>query len=324
MEIRETEMCKEKGFTIVELLTVMSVIAILIALLVPALGLVRDYAGEVQQKAQLHSIDVGLELYKTEFGSYPESNDNEDAYAGVTAVDDNYCGANKLAEALVGWDLLGFHPKSGFTSSGENDMDADGTPEVIYDAQGGVSGSGSTWAETGEENVKARKGPFLELENANAFAMGDIYTDTTGFNPDNFLLCDEFAVKRFAGVKTGMPILYYKARTQNAMQDNTVNEISDDIYYYPDNFNLLALGTPENSTNTHPLADGVAGADPGGQGSPDVSSGDDWQDFEDAILNTQVTTINRPYRAGSYILICAGKDGLYGTADDIFNFDKKE
>jgi len=41
------------------------------------------------------------------------------------------------------------------------------------------------------------------------------------------------------------------------------------------------------------------------------------------ILNPQVTAINRPYRAGSYILISAGKDGLYGSPDDIFNFDKK-
>ena len=40
------------------------------------------------------------------------------------------------------------------------------------------------------------------------------------------------------------------------------------------------------------------------------------------ILNKQVTTIKRPYRAGSFILVSAGKDGLYGTADDIFNFTK--
>ena len=31
----------------------------------------------------------------------------------------------------------------------------------------------------------------------------------------------------------------------------------------------------------------------------------------------------RPYRADSYILISAGYDGLYGTRDDICNFDWK-
>ena len=100
--------------------------------------------------------------------------------------------------ALVGWDLLGFHSKSGFTSSGYNDMDGDLKVELIYDPVNGVAGSAGNWVETGDENVKARKGPFLELENANVYAMGDIYTDTTGFDPLNFLLCDEYAVKRFA------------------------------------------------------------------------------------------------------------------------------
>ena len=31
---------------------------------------------------------------------------------------------------------------------------------------------------------------------------------------------------------------------------------------------------------------------------------------------------NRPYRADSYILMSAGFDGLYGTKDDVFNFEK--
>ncbi len=67
---------RRSGFTIVELLTVMAVIAILIALLAPALTLVRDAAKEVQQKAQFHSIDVGIGLYNGVEGSYPPSSEN--------------------------------------------------------------------------------------------------------------------------------------------------------------------------------------------------------------------------------------------------------
>ena len=37
----------------------------------------------------------------------------------------------------------------------------------------------------------------------------------------------------------------------------------------------------------------------------------------------QITTTRRPYRADQYILISAGPDGEYGTADDICNFDWK-
>ncbi|MBN1457316.1 MAG: type II secretion system protein, partial [Sedimentisphaerales bacterium] len=101
---------RRKGFTIVELLTVMGVIAILISLLVPALALVRDFSKEIQQSAQFHSIDVGLEMYKTEFGDYPESSDNDDLYDASKCHPDDptpYGGANKLAEAMVGLDMLG-------------------------------------------------------------------------------------------------------------------------------------------------------------------------------------------------------------------------
>ena len=72
----DTNKAREGGFTIVELLTVMGIIAILIGLLVPALSMVKDYAKQVQQAAQFHSIEVGMDLYKAEFGSYPPSNDN--------------------------------------------------------------------------------------------------------------------------------------------------------------------------------------------------------------------------------------------------------
>ena len=48
---------REAAFTIVELLTVMSIIVILIGLLVPALNQVKRYAYEVKQRAQLKSID---------------------------------------------------------------------------------------------------------------------------------------------------------------------------------------------------------------------------------------------------------------------------
>ena len=313
MEIRETEVCREKGFTIVELLTVMSVIAILIALLVPALGLVKDYSKEVEQQAQFHSIEVGLELYKTEFGSYPESDDN--AYDTTLSAQTPYCGANKLAEALVGWDLLGFHPKSEFIETGNDD--------------GGIAVYDNTSA-----NISERKGPFIEFENANVFDMADIYSDIIAADFDdterNNVLCDVFDKRRISGKKTGMPILYFKARTMYTEQDSRVTTgtghgTEDDIYYYPDNFNLVDLGDPETS-NAHPLADGGAGAvvPAPAAGSGAFDNDEDCEDFDSMIVNTQVTTIRRPYRSGTYILVSAGKDGLYGTPDDLFNFKKKE
>jgi type II secretory pathway pseudopilin PulG len=349
MKADKGKLNKCAGFTIVELLTVMGVIAILIGLLVPALNLVKEYTKELEQKAQFHSIEAALGMFSAEdrYGRYPESNDNsEDPLTFVEHDWDSnpYCGANKLAEALVGWDLLGYHPNSDFRSDGGfRHPDSTGSlinalygayhPNTDYDV--GDAGDNPLYAEKASENVKARWGPFVELENANAYRLDDVYDPDSlllgNFDETvpNLLLCDVFEKKRHAGKKTGMPILYYKARTQFTQQDwvdtlATGMYIQNDIYYYIDNYNLLALRSPENIENRHPLANGLPGD--GGDltiGTPDAVSEDDWQDFERMILNPQVTAIKRPYRAGSYILISAGKDGLYGTPDDIFNFDKE-
>ncbi len=316
---------KTKGFTIVEMLTVMGIIAILIGLLVPALNQVKDYARQVQQKSQFHSIGVGLELFKTEFGSYPESSDNIDIgpngsnHPNDAAV---YCGANKLAEAMVGLDLLGYHPNSEFRSTGRNTVTLkDGTPQVVRTVYWAYDDTQSTW-QTANENIQARKGPFVESENANAYRMNEIYPATgLGSYADNYnnlyplALCDVYAKKRLGtgNKKTGMPVLYYRARTTYSLQDivntpvDTITGQIDDIYYYPDNYHLLAMGTPETSSVVHPLF-GTAAAYP--------------LNFENLVLNKQLSPVKRPYRAGSYILISAGKDGLYGTGDDVFNFDK--
>lgn len=324
---------KRKGFTIVELLTVMGVIAILISLLVPALTLVRDYSKEIQQMAQFHAIDVGLEMYKTEFGTYPPSNDNADFHNESKRHPNDstpYTGANKLAEAMVGLDMLGFHPNSDFRADGQNirdDGDGDIEPYDVYhpddDDPGNING---LFAETAEENVQARKGPFIDLENANAFAMEHVYNEgyTGGFIVSggdidilaSLVLCDEYVAKRQSGKKTGMPILYYRAHRLYTQQDSGDDAdddgdfIDDDIYYYPDSESLLALGIPEEpSGDPHPLY-------------VDGGSTDDWLMFDNMIINTQVTQIQRPYRADSYILISAGKDGMYGTPDDMYNFEK--
>ncbi len=314
---------QQKGFTIVEMLTVMGIIAVLIGLLIPALSQVKDYSKQIQQKAQFHSIDVALEMFKAEFGSYPESNNNLDVLDATSnkLIDPNpYCGANKMAEALVGLDLLGFHPNSDFRTTGINNVvlkDGTKADRTVYWAYNDAQ---NTW-QTAKENIQARKGPFLELENANAYRMDEIYPVaqlgawannyvTPAGNQYPLALCDVFAKTRngTGNKKTGMPILFYRARTTYSLQDiTTVDSVSgknDDVYYFPDNSHILALGTPETTPVAHPLYDVTGLA------------------LENAILNKQLSPVKRPYRAGSYILISAGKDGLYGTADDVFNFDK--
>ncbi len=72
-------------------------------------------------------------------------------------------------------------------------------------------------------------------------------------------------------------------------------------------------------------------------GQPDVPAPANVHNFEDPLevpgfrfyRNTEnfeitgATGMARPFRADSYILMSAGYDGDYGTADDIYNFGWK-
>jgi prepilin-type N-terminal cleavage/methylation domain-containing protein len=282
----------KKAFTIIELLTVMSIIVILISVLVPALNNVRKYATKVKQKAQFNAIQASIELFNNENDGYPPS-------TAVDGIGQPYCGAMKLCEAMMGRDLLGFHPDSVFRADG---MDSTGTRQLYP-------------VPPTTQNLTARLGPLLQFENANAYRLADIYGpgNTGTFNENIFVLCDVYTRNMRTGKKMGMPILYYKADTSNYLHDpNAAPEPLDskgNIYNYWDNQNLVALGKPweqagsDSTTSQHSLSNPVR--------------------FYRNTRNTEVTTVRRPYRTDSYILLSAGFDGEYGTADDICNFEWK-
>jgi type II secretory pathway pseudopilin PulG len=296
---------RKAAFTIVELLTVMSIIVILIGLLVPALNKVRRYAMDVKQKAQFHSIEAAVELFISEFDTYPPST-YDPAGSGDPARSSDYCGAMKLAEAMMGTDLMGYHPDSVWRSDGL----------TVFRDLAGVTHTRELYNET---TLGERKGPYLPLENANAYRLGDLYRDSQGnlkvgnFDSMSIVLCDVYkrVTNYNTGKRVGMPILYYTADTSKTAHivgdpGSTIADYpslySGNIYNVLDNYALVNLGFPGQDTGVHQLARPAR--------------------FYQNIKNEQLT-IARPFRADTYILISAGFDGEYGTADDICNFDWK-
>ncbi len=305
------------GFTIVELLTALVIIAILVGVLIPAMSMVRRIAKETAQKHQFTTIDMALMAFKNDYGDYPPSN-WPDFVPPPFRFD--YCGAQKLAEALLGWDLMGFHPDSAWRGDG---CDAAGTLGTVYDMTGFTE-------QQKQYNLEQRKGPYLELATTNAFRLGNISVNKPGlFNdtdpvlePDTFVICDVFGVRRLTlasgkTVKAGTPIIYYKANTSS--KNIAVFPLNDRIYDARNNQPLLELesltkdGTPGEP---HPLAIEVAQDYPVFYNDRyDYGSGIGY-----GIKDPKVTANRWPHRPDSYILISAGADGLYGTSDDIRNF----
>ena len=239
----------------------------------------------ITQKNQFHGIDVALELFRSEFDGYPPSD-------ALDPTSSQYCGAMKLAEAMMGQDLLGFHPDSIFRSDGQ-----DGSGRALYPVNPPA------------DNLKARKEHYLPLENANAYKLKDIFPNigitAHNFNGDRFVLCDVYtrATNLSTGRRIGMPILYYKADTSKQAHNLDNPDDPNNIYNYRDNHALPGLGVPWNPNKKHPLFN-----------NPKI--------FYEMTKDYKATAQSRPYRADSFILISAGFDGLYGTKDDIVNFDR--
>jgi hypothetical protein len=241
--------------------------------------MIQRHDADVRQKEQFMAIGIALEVFRSNHGYYPPSN-------VIDGENNPYCGAMKLCEAILGQDLRGFHPHSKFKQGGTDDL---GNQLYISDT------------------LNVRKRPLLELKDANVYQLKHLYKDIGSFDGDSYVLCDMYTKKRHSGIRTGMPILYYKAEI-SIMKLDTSQPMHKQIYKAEDNLSLVRLGTATDG-QPHPLAE---------------NDGEFFYDKRYKIIDQRSNTKPIPRRPSSFILISAGRDGLYGTPDDMFNFDTQQ
>jgi len=280
------------GFTLVEVLTAVVIIAIMLGVLMPALSQVKKLAGSTKQKAQLCSIEIGLNLYKNDMGEYPPSHGwKPDSTSPADHNGYTYTGAHTLAEAMVGYDLLGFGPNSKYDPFDTDDVYAD---------------------------ANDRKGPYLDRTNIGVFEPNQIFKNIGSLDPNGHLICDVFSFKSEKignkRCKIGTPVLYFRANLSPVNMQSKINQAfhphTENVYNYFDNYYSIATGTfPVNGKRDHKFYKSPA-------------DGGTFYDFiMDPMIPKTSGTCGRPVRPDSFLLISAGYDGIYGTKDDICNFE---
>jgi type II secretory pathway pseudopilin PulG len=302
-----------RGFTLVETLVVIGLIAGLIAVIAVVATKARGKANKFQLAAQLQAIAVGLDAYKTEFGSYPITQlDDSVRTATGTAADNeinlaSFRGARTLCKALIGAGPQGTVTNPFVDAANQDGADGPGFRVMPR--------SGVFQVDPSDATKYAGKvyGPFIsgtQLTWAKTDSAGAILGSDKSFD-DTTVLLDA----------NGNPILYYPvlnpqapinlpgAFVMDTEPTSAATNVSTPMYRGRDNAQWLSV---ENFRKA--LGDTTANAGPGGA--------------PDGAINAGTTTTEKPSVRGKYILWSAGPDGAFGVnapkdnkPDDVTNFE---
>ncbi len=331
-----------RGFTLVEMLVVIAIIALLLAALLPAFAAVKKSAKVAQTTSYFTALDTGINSYRAEQplgGSLPpSSSDNKDKpqeIANPAGTSDGstvrVAGAHLLVMAMIGADGLG--------TPGFKDIDNDGT---WWDNthEGDTGGIYYVDPNSGKEKYPRYGGGGYvdEKMRDKAKSLKDLADKGKLLNPDtgNPLFRGDSPLLLFTD-SWDTPVLYYKASPASNRMVSDMKASPPVLGIYRQEDNGIITGTAEGQTNVEGYDFGSGKTDDfyhaiARAGSPETKPEEvqkiletsDWDNtFARFILDPKAKARPTPVQKDSYLLISAGPDSRYGTDDDITNWTRE-
>ena len=341
-----------RGFSLVELLTVIFIIGLLIAILVPSLSAARNAAKKMTTAKAIDSVKVGLEMFKNENATdFPQTNGYPPSFSHPPIRGDrdrkyefkpedgefpflegnpSVTGAHWLPAMLMGVDQQGYIKRSNVPNVGDLRREPFKwyTPNALEQGKG-ITDRAALYLDPSFPTKKTRDLPGRPNR--------DLFPDWGNERDPRSMSYLPVIVDAFE-----QPILYYAANTHGkptnmvgdkheANNDYTggTQEVGPPYYFHEDNKGFTGTRTElgwdfGNTGAKHTIA--VSGAD---FGRIEIMMDENRQSFARYVIDRKIFASLpaarsedvpfRPVNSESYLLISAGVDGLYGTADDVSN-----
>ena len=325
---------RKRGFTLIELLTVIAIISLLISLLVPAVNTARTQAKNLSVRNLVETLGKGCEMFNQEFGAYPQSSGGNPFEASAYTTNPPsppLSGAQWLVLDLAGADLKGYVKQ-------DKDHFYDSQPPPPAPPDGINQRDWLDWYSLTPSRDDFRRSAFINLDGKIAKSP-DRYHDDTGVTltpgltagtqgadnlPNNKL---PFVVDTF-----GYPVLYYAANPQAKLPFTDVDTSRPGVYTQWDNTpftgseNGSIAGLDLGGGTAHPMYNIGWSVTAGINARPQDRSFAEAV-YDRGLFEQQTNTAGEgkvwPYRPDTFLIISAGKDGLYGSSDDVTNFERR-
>lgn len=323
-----------RGFTLLELLVVISIIVVLVSLLLPTIAKVRQQAHATSTKAQITSLATAMQAYSGDFGSFPGPVPNTTLGLAACGISGAVDQANN---PIAGWDVTRMSmAENAYLGLCGGLVKVTDTNFVYSTAQ---AGNGPLWL-----GITPKKLPKY-ADNVNI--SSGFYKDGND-TPANDTIIHEFLDK----FPEAMPMLILRARVKAPGVASVSNvppagtpaqqyDLEQIVSYTESDIGVgRTLGQDEVKghvvpTPYHPFH-GLHTVTPTATiGPPPSSPGGLTEyypyDLYAALIDPTLTRVlptpanptpNSPRQKDGFIIISAGIDRVYGTPDDIANFDR--